>query len=368
MYIEADELHNISIQKQDAILDNIYLARVDTIQKNINAAFLTYDKGKRCYLALDQFHKGKNFNRPTVKNGDFIPVQIIRDAIKTKEPVCSLNLSIPGSYCVVTLSGKGTIHFSKRIRDDVQKELRESIHARSEYGIIIRTSVNELLDRRALNDEIEQLTAKMNQIFQKASNTTGLSLLYQAAPEYLSFTDEMLRLGAEKIVTDEPELYHSVMEHFSNMCSKPEITFYQDEMSFFKLYSLQSKIEQALSKKVWLKSGATIIIEITEAMTVIDVNTGKNCKRDAKENIIFQINMEAARMICRQITLRNLSGIIIIDFINMSLPEHIDALTVFMKTELKKDTVKTDFIDMTALGLMEITREKIKKTLYEQID
>ena len=160
-----------------------------------------------------------------------------------------------------------------------------------------------------------------------------------------------------EIITDIPEVVEAV----------PEISLYTDEYTLTLRYSLAGLLEKTLSKRAYLKSGAYLVIEPTEAMTVIDVNSGKSIKGRNAEEQFLKINIEAAREIARQLRLRNISGIVMIDFINMKEEEHNRELMKVLSESVRIDPVRTTVVDMTKLGLVEITRKKVRKSLYDQI-
>ena len=172
-------------------------------------------------------------------------------------------------------------------------------------------------------------------------------------------------------MTDEPEIYERIVNYRMEnpgFCL-PNVRLYQDDrLQLYKLYSVRTRLREALSKKVWMKSGGYLIIEPTEALTVIDVNSGKMIAGKDMEKTYLNINLEAAKEIARQLSLRNISGIIIVDFISMRPEEHNQKLMSVFGNLLKKDPVRTKLIDITPLGLVEITRMKTSKPLWEQFD
>jgi ribonuclease G len=197
------------------------------------------------------------------------------------------------------------------------------------------------------------------------------SLLDEAPPEYIRILQNQRLDELSVIVTDEPDVYENLQNFAAghrelNLGDK--VSFYEDSMlDLHKLYSLQVQLERALQNKIWLKSGANILIEYTEAMTVIDVNSSKNVKRKLPKEQHLSINLEAAAEIARQLRLRNLSGIIIVDFIDLADPKDQETLLHAMRGFVKNDPVKTEVIDLTKLGLMELTRKKTRRPLHEQL-
>ena len=192
------------------------------------------------------------------------------------------------------------------------------------------------------------------------------ALLYRNIPGYLARLKAQDLSQIERIDTDSAALYKEIAGYLPQLCENGLLKLYQDDaVSLSTLYQLRGNMEELLSAKVWLGSGANIIIESLETMTVIDVNSGKNQSR--KEDTFFAINLEAAREIARQLRLRNISGMIIVDFINLKSQEQKDQLVQCIRQELKKDTVPANFIDITKLGLVELTRKKVYKSLREML-
>lgn len=355
-------------------IGDIYVAKVINIVKNINAAFIQYLPGQRGYLSLENLYAPVLLNRTfdgRLLCGDELIVQLEKEAIKTKDPVFTTNLSIAGKYCVVTNG-----NLSKGISNKLSKQEREaiipSLPEDVPYGVIVRTNATKLLNDNALyllTDEIHANAKQLNQIIQNGMHRTCYSKLMSALPEYISIMRDEYQNRYDTIVTDSEDIYVTMKEYLENY--EPQhidlLSFYADDSySLHKLYRLDSQIEELLKPKVWLKSGAYLIIEQTEAMHVIDVNSGKNIAKKENEEYVLRINLESAKEIMRQISLRNLSGMILIDFINMSKQESIDCLMDELRRLARKDPVKTTIVDMTALGLVEITRKKGKKSLKQQ--
>ncbi len=239
-----------------------------------------------------------------------------------------------------------------------------------EYGFIIRTNAVNI-DDEVLRLEAQTLIKLYGETLEHARYKTPFSLIHKTLPGYLCDIRDGLSETLTEIITDDKKLYEEIsgyLKHYQKEDSS-KLKFYEDPLlSLKKLYSIDSGLENALKKKVWLKSGGTIIIEPTEALTVIDVNTGKAIygKRQVQETFL-KLNLEAAEEIAKQIRLRNLSGIIIVDFIDMEDKSAKSNLMHAFAEYLKKDPVKTVLVDMTALNLVEVTRKKVRKPLYEQI-
>lgn len=356
---------------------NIYIARVKNVSQNINAAFVEIEPGLSCFLALSEVKTPLVINRTfdgRLLAGDEIVVQISKDAVKTKQPVATSVLSLSGKYCVVSLGKPGIAYSSKlsmKAKTKLEGALKEELsHIPAGFGTIIRTNAKDLSDYTPLIEEWKQLVLQLEELAQTAVHRTCYSVLYKKPADYLMRLRDAYTGQYEEIVTDEEDIYEEVKEY---SCMNPDFDLpkarlYRDEMlPLYKLYSIESRLKEALDKRVWLKSGGYLIIEPTEALTVIDVNTGKVTGKKDNEETIYRINMEAAEEIAFQLTLRNISGIIVVDFINMKDPGSDRQLMAHFGNLLKNDPVKTNLVDMTVLGLAEITRMKINKPLKEQL-
>lgn len=358
--------------ESSSIVGNIYIAKVLNVVPSLHAAFLEYAPGKKCYLPLGKI-------MPTVLNrdakgklssGDLLLVQIIKDAIKTKDPMATSNISVTGQYCVITSENK-RIGFSDKLAKEQKELIRQYLPKEHSFGIIVRTNAGELLQQDRMQDftqEVTLLQDKMRSIMEAASFRTCYSVLYQAPDSYLTDIRDTYHYLYQRIITDDPVLYDKIRTYIlENMPDDiDKLQLYEDpSYPMAKLYSLEHKISEALSQKVWLKSGAYLIIQPTEALVAIDVNSGKNDSRKMQDEYIHTINKEAAQEVVYQMKLRNLSGMILVDFINTT-KEYEEDLMKYLTSLCRQDQIPTHVVDMTALGLVEITRKKIKKSLWEQ--
>ena len=361
-------MQEIHVEADESILSAIFMAKVKNISKNINAAFVELFDGQMAFLPLEDV-KDCSFLPSTdgrLREGDEIPVQVIKEAVKTKDPVVTTKLSVNGAYAVVSLDKrKSGFQFSRKLSADKKHELIDAlsgIELPADYAYVVRTGAGELTDFSVLFKELHYLISQMDEILLRAKTRTCFSCIYQGVPSYIDFLHHISNIDYEEIVTDIPNVYEALQVHYKGNKS---IRLYQDTFPLKKLYSIETKMEELFSEKIYLKSGGTIFIEYTEAMTVIDVNTGKCIAKKDKDTLNYQINLEAADMIARQLRLRNISGIIIVDFINMEREEYKAKLIQELKKLLKKDSVSCNYVDITGLGLVEITRKKVQKPIYE---
>lgn len=356
------------------VLGNIYVAKVQNIVKNINGAFLEIGKEQLCYYSLTDNKKPivlNATNRNFIAVGDLLLVQIQKEAMKTKLPGATSYLNLTGKYLVLTV-GKCSIGISNKIQSLEERNRLKTWMSKKiskEYGWIVRTNA-EFVSEEKLEQEATLLIKKYESLMSVAKYRTSGQLLYEAPVPYLTALRDQKEESIARIVTDDTVLYTNLKQYLEEY--QPEdshkLELYEDSMiSLSNLLGLEKEIEEAIREKVWMKSGGYLIIQPTEAMTVIDVNTGKAMNKKRVQDHFLQINLEAAKEIARQIRLRNLSGIIIVDFIDLDTDEAKETLLATLRKFVAKDRIKTDVIDMTKLNLVEITRKKILKPIYEQM-
>lgn len=384
---EGKDLVQVSLNasEEDSILGNIYLGKVKNIVKNINAAFIEIADGRMCYYSLsenlypiqvsEQEYKREDakLNEIKVKIGDELIVQVVKEDVKTKAPVVSSNLNFTGKYVALTY-GKPAVGVSSKIQDEKERQRLKNIaksHQRKEYGFIIRTNA-AYIPEDVIVGEMRKLIEAYENIRRYGVHKSCFSLIYRTPMNYICDIRDSYSENVNEFITDDSELYENIKVFLETY--QPEdlgkLRYYQDAtLSLTSLYGLNDRLTDAVRPMVWLKSGGSLVIQPTEALTVIDVNTGKAVagKKQVQETFL-KVNREAAKEIARQIRLRNLSGIIIIDFIDMELKKDKELLMSELEEYFKKDPVKTTLVDMTALGLVEVTRKKVRKPLHEQLE
>lgn len=376
---EEKELVQVNVEDKEntSLLGNIYVGKVKNIVKNIEAAFVEIADGQMCYLPLGKkehpiFCNSKKNTKVCI--GDEILVQVSKDAIKTKNPSVTTNLQFAGKYVILT-HGKILAGISGKITDEdernrLKKIVKPYVNEEKGCGMIVRTNAEGVADEKILSE------AKVLYELYASISTTGIhkncfTKLYQAPAGFLCDIRDGYDEELDQIITDDLRLYEEIKQYLSTYQKEDldKLSLYEDEMvSLNCLYGLETKLEKALQKKVWLKSGGYLVIEPTEALTVIDVNSGKAIAGKKSTDMHFlKINLEAAKEITKQLRLRNLSGIILVDFIDMESKQSKQQLIQQLESDLKKDPVKAVYVDMTKLNLVEITRKKVRKPLHEQI-
>lgn len=379
VYFKDNKPYDIEvIDKGIRMLDSIHIAKVGNIVDNISAAFLDIvspdnkDEKIKAYYSLNDNKRHVYtdcFEHAVLKQNDEILVSITKEAAKGKACIASSNLSLSGVYIVLSL-GRGKITFSSKIDDKVWKEeikseLEDCLD--KDFNIVLRTN-SYRVDKELILKELDLLSEEMRGLLEKARHTKAPALIKVSDKEYVGLLKQYLSYELKEIITDIDEVYADIDSYLknNNKTGSVSLRLYKDELlSLNKLYALDSLIEGIRQRKVWLRNGAYIVIDHTEAMTVIDVNTGKTDINKSAQETVYYTNLEAAKEIARQLRLRNISGIIIIDFIDMKSKELRDKLFNKLNKELKEDKVRARAIDYTALNLVELTRQKIKKPLYE---
>ena len=360
---------------------NIYAARVDKIVQNLDSAFVKFGQGRNGYLNGDEVYclDDSSFDKEIskkIKCGQNIAVQIKNKKVKSKNVALTGKISLAGKYCVVTIGRRG-IGASKKIPQQLQRKMVNDLRYElshnfsqvdlTKFGILIRTeSYNLNASPIDIARECASLSLEIEGIIQKGKSLTDGSIIYSKKPEVLMNEHllnlvhfiEMLNSDPISIKAGDKDLYDAAIrtEIVSNKTfAVSDISFYNNK-DYCIIYKLTAIFEEMYSQRVWLKSGGYLIIEKTEAFISIDVNSGKNLSHG--RNVFLQTNIEAAREAMRQIRLRDLSGMILIDFINMDNEADNDALSKELEELCKIDPKRSNFVDITGLGIAEITRTK----------
>lgn len=348
------------------LLGNIYAGRVLSIAKEINAAFIEIEPGKKAFYSLDEpdpvFIK-QNHPEKGLSIGDELLIEIKKDAFGEKDVVAGSVLTFKSENLVLSC-GNNTKGVSKKITDsEIRTSLRDwENNKASEPGILVRTNATNL-SKDELDIEYEKLYLEYKSVIDKAPYLKCYSVVRKQTSDALYLINSLSLNDLEEIITDDASIYDELV----NSEIKVKVRLYGESLPLYKVYSLESRLDEALAKKVYLKSGGYLYIEPTEALTVIDVNSGKKSSKKNKEENALEINIEAAKEIVTQLSLRNISGIIIIDFINMKEDKSKNKLLTDFASFAKNDHIGIQILGLTSLGLCEVTRKKTKKPLFSQI-
>ena len=363
--------------QEKSILGNIYTGQVENIASNIQAAFVQIEPGKRCYYPLAEaqravFSAGRKGNGP-LRPGDELLVQVSRDAMKGKLPALTSNLNFTGRYLVLTTGDKKFGLSSKLAQEDRHRLSgwlkEEAERPDKEFGIIVRTNAADASKEEILK-ELEWLKGRYHKAVVQGRNRTCFSLVLETEPFYVAAVRDAYGRDLDEIITDVPEIREMILGYLEEISPelKEKLRFYQDKLlPLYKLYRVETALDAIQKEKVWLNSGGFLVIQQTEAFVSIDVNSGKYTGKKKMEETFRKINLEAAAEISRQLRLRNLSGIILIDFINMENPDHREELFHVLQKLLRKDLIKSRAIDITPLHILEMTRKKVRRPVIEDI-
>ncbi len=378
--VEDNKLGEFFVQREDKkrVNGNIYKGRVANILPGMESAFVDIGLDKNAFLYVkdlrefeEKYLDGiKNSQRPIediLNVGDEVIVQILKEPRDNKGARVTTHYTIPGKYLVL-MPNNDYIAISQKIVDQEERKRLEGIlnEVKPEnVGVIIRTAA-EGKSEIHFEKEIEYLIKKWNEIESQITKAKVGEILYKDNDLIKRIGRDIFSKDVDKLVIDNEEKYWELMDYlsaFSETSFRTKIELYDDKRPIFESYSVNAELEKALKETVWLDCGGYLVIQKTEALISIDVNTGKNTGSCNLEDTVLETNLEAAEEIPRQLRLRNLSGIIIIDFIDMKLDEDKKKVLEVLEKNLKKDRVKNNVIHFTDLGLVEMTRKRVGRPL-----
>jgi len=379
--LENQELVEFYIERtsDEKLVGNIYRGKVYNVLPGMQAAFVDIGYEKNAYLYVDDAQTYGKYSIPSeqngaseykiediVKVGQEITVQVIKEAFGTKGPRVTTNITMPGKNLVFLPKSK-YIGVSKKITSTKERERLRDIAGNLELngsGVIIRTeAIGE--EKEEIERELEYLKKQWGKIYNKERKGNVPRCLHIEIDLLNRVVRELFTKDVNSVIINDQNAYDRVIE-LSEMFSpslKFKVEHFTKSYDIYEFYQIHTQINKALSRHIWLKSGGVIFFDKTEALTAIDVNTGKYTGKKDLEETIFKTNVEAVKEIAKQIRLRNIGGIIIIDFIDMNDEEHQQQIINILKEELKKDHTKTSVLGMTGLGLVEMTRKKESYTL-----
>lgn len=378
--LEDHEPAEIYIEGQEgqSIVGNIYKGKVENVLPGMQAAFVNIGTGKNTFLYVkdaipnsfsseeEEFesYNGVKYYQicDLLKSGQDILVQVIKDPIDSKGARVTTHITLPGRYAVL-MPTVDYIGISRRIEDEEERERLRSIAAIAkpeDMGMIVRTA-GEGCSLSELKNDIEFLTRLWRNILEKSSSISAPSLVHMDMNLFYKVLRDMFTKDIDRLIINNKEYYDKAVDivNLTSPYLRERVEYFDRYNDIFECYHIEEKIEKLFSKKIWLRCGGYIIIDQTEALTVIDVNTGKYIGGKDLQDTVLKTNIEAAREIARQIRLRDIGGIIIIDFIDMNGEEHQNIVIEVMKNALKKDKSKSCVWGMTHLGLLEMTRKKV---------
>jgi ribonuclease G len=372
LYVERDD--------ERGVVGNVYLGKVTRVLPGMDAAFVDVGLERAAFLYVDDVvrpgeepddEKGAREDRPSIGSllteGQTITVQVVKEPIGTKGARVTNYVTIPGRY-LVYLPTLDRIGISRKITEEAErtrlKSVLESLQRPGEGGFIART-VCRGLNAEELAHDHEFVRSVWSELSVKANTSSPPALLARDLDLVLRATRDLFTSEIDKLVVDSPDeakrIEKLVRSYAPELVARIELA--DDAVPLFDRYGIETEIERALIRKLTLKSGVTIVIDEAEALTAIDVNTGRFVGSRDLEATILKTNLEAAKAIAAQIRLRNLAGIIIIDFIDMQRPESRNQVYETFTKELEKDRAKTHVLPITGVGLIQMTRQRVRTSL-----
>lgn len=384
--IEDGELAELYVDtpEQVKLLGNIYRAKVERVLPGMQCAFVDIGLDKNAFLYADDIASANASNQDEagkpagpakkieylIRQGQEITVQVIKEAIESKGPRVTTHITLPGRNTVLSPFTAG-VGISKKINDQSERDRLRKIAQEvcpEGMGLIIRTAA-EGIETSELQQEISDLLKQWKTIIAKEAKGAVPRCLYRE-PDFLQrLARDLLNTGVRRFVVNNRDAYDKLLELLDEISPemKIKVEHFSADYDLFEYYHVESSIQKALARKVWLKCGGYLVFDKTEALTVIDVNTGKFTGKDDQEQTILKTNIEAATAIARQIRLRDISGIILIDFIDMQENAHKDQVLASLREAVKQDGTKTVVLGMTRLGLVEMTRKKVRSNLQQTL-
>ena len=375
--LEEDVLvqHYVTRTGARSMVGNVYLGRVQNVLPGMEAAFVDIGRGRNGVLYAGEVNyspEDLEGNAPRIeqvlKSGQAVMVQVTKDPMGGKGARLTAQISLPGRFLVFApdqnLSG-----ISRRLPDEERKKLKTILKKvkPAEHGVIVRTAA-EGASEEAITHDLQRLIAQWDTIQKQAKKVKAPDVLSEE-PELTVrvvrdlFTDEEYKA----LVTDSPRVYDKVMDYVRDVAPdlEPKVSLHEGKLPAFEEHRIEEQIHKALDRKVWLPSGGYLIIERTEAMTIVDVNTGKSVGKTNLEATVANTNLEAAKEVARQLRLRDIGGIIVIDFIDMLLEKNKKQVEDTMKEALAIDKTRSQVFEIGPLGLMQVTRKRVSGGLVE---
>ncbi len=375
--------HYVSHPADDVsqIHGNIYIGRVQNVLPGMEAAFVDIGTPKNAVLyrgdvQFDQEDLDNARGRPRIeqvlKARQTILCQVTKNPIAHKGARLTQEVSLPGRF-VVLVPNSSSYGISKRLPEDERKRLRKALDRvkPAQHGIIVRTAA-ENVTTEEIEADVRRLVSQWDQIEALAQDATAPALLYREPEMAVRVIREEFNKDYRGVVIDSRELYEEVKDYVSGISPAlaDRVEYYdqsRESLGLFERHHVHDQLLKALDRKVWLPSGGSLIIEQTEALTVIDVNTGKNVGRSSLEETVFNNNIEAAREAARQLRLRDIGGIIVIDFVDMESKRNREETMKVFREALARDKTRTQVYDISELGLVEMTRKRIGEGLVESL-
>ena len=388
--MEDEQLVEILFDRPDQgrLLGDIYLGKVEAVLPGIQAAFVDIGTDKAGFLHVSDLETGEDEEdgggggrrrrqkkyppiQDLIKKGQNLVVQVTKEPISTKGPRLTAEISLPGRF-LVYMPGSSHVGVSRKIEDrDERSRLRKlakSILPKDSGGIIVRT-VSEELNEDTFEKDFKRLRAVWKKILKKKEGAKAPALLHREAKLISGVIRDLFSNRFESITVDNKAIYNEILQYVKNVAPdlKDRVRLHTDTVALFDKYGVEEGIQGAFEKKVVMPSGGYIIIEPTEALVSIDVNTGRYTGKKDPERTILKTNLDAAGEIARQLRLRDIGGIIVCDFIDMESQQNRDRVLQELRTHLGRDRARTKAFEVSGLGLVEMTRQRVRPSLFDSL-
>ncbi|MCC7078948.1 MAG: Rne/Rng family ribonuclease [Acidimicrobiia bacterium] len=366
--------HYVAHRRAQSIAGNVYLGKVQNVLPGMEAAFVDIGTPKNAVLYAgdvrfvpDEFPGRQPRIEEILEVGQSVLVQVVKDPMGSKGARLTTEISLPGRFLVLVPESEAT-GISRRLADSERERLRDTLKKlRPEgFGVIVRTAAEETTDAQ-LKTDLDRLEVLWHDIYRTATRANPPQIVYEEPDLVIRTVREIFSADFRRLIVDDTEVHARICEYLSEY--EPDLVarvqLYEDEMPIFRRYHVTEQLKQALSRKVWLPSGGSLVFDRGEALTVIDVNTSKNVGKSSLEETVYQNNLEAADEIARQLRLRDIGGIIVIDFIDMEVKKNRDAVLKGFRRAVAQDKTKTQVYEISELGLVEMTRKNVSEGLLE---
>ncbi len=381
--LEDERLAELMVERGERIVGNIYKCRVENVVRGLDAAFVDCGLDKNVFLhvsdAVTEEPSRRDMRRKmsafppidqVVQKGDEFLVQVVKGPLGDKGARGTRRISLPGRYLVLMTDTTEKVGVSKKIEDEEERKRLRALGREvcpDEFGIIVRTRAQGA-SKEELEDDVRFLTRLWQTIQGRTRQAKAPALIHEDLSLVLEVLRDVFSAEVDEFIIDDKVTYDKVLNLLNNIAPqlRSRVKLYREDEPIFAHYNIEEQIERALQPKVWLPHGGWLNIEQTEALTTIDVNTGKFTGRNL-EDTVLRTNLEAAEEVANQLKLRDIGGIIVIDFIDMDKPEHRKKVTAALRRAFERDRMKTRIMHITRLGLVEMTRKRTGQSLAETL-
>ena len=382
--LEDGQMAELLLEGEERVVGNVYMGRVENVVPGLDAAFMEVGMERNVFLHVSdameeepsraQMRKKMESFPPikdVIKAGQEFLVQVTKGPVDAKGARASRRIALPSRNLVLMCDGRGKVGVSKKIEDETERARLRDLGQKTKpegFGMIVRTRA-EGADKKDFEADVKFLMKLWRSIQTRAKQEKAPALIYEDLTLVFEVLRDVFDLNVRSFVVDDKITYDKVLNLLNSLAPelRPRVKLYKEKEPIFVHYGIEAEIERALRRKVWLPKGGYIGIDATEALTTIDVNSGKFTSTKRLEDTVLRTNLEAADEIARQLRLRDIGGIIVIDFIDMDNPRHRRQVTAALKTALEADRMKTRIMHITRLGLIEMTRKRTGQSLAKQL-